>query len=98
MYASELCSCHWVVLRRTKSGRATGTIRVCVNIVILMFHDCLDFICKFEHQWQQQQPNAFMPRDVIGKCPGVVAVRDAYVLSCVVLVEMERSYEGYVIF
>jgi len=39
-----------------------------------------------------------MPRDVIGKCPGVVAVRDAYVLSCVVLVEMGRSYEGYVIF
>ena len=92
-----VCSCHWVVLRRTKSGRATGTIRVCVNIV--MFHDCLDFICKFEHQWQQQQqPNGFMPRDVIGKCPGVVAVRDAYVLSYVVLVEMGRSHEEYVIF
>ena len=87
------------VLRRTKSGRATRTIRVCVNIV--MFIIVWISSCKFEHQWQQQQqPNGFMPRDVIGKCPDVVAVRDAYVLSCVVLVEVEmgRSHEEYVIF
>ena len=32
------------VVRRTKTGRATGTIRVCVNIVT--FHDCLDFIMR----------------------------------------------------
>jgi len=32
------------VVRGTKAGRATGTIRVCINVV--KFHDCLDFIMQ----------------------------------------------------